>query len=83
MEENMKLTFTKKTPSQVLKENKTGILNFQNLYSVYLFEKHQKFRQVITSPNNFIFPGGRVRSFLLKTSQFRAPVSQGISWRTN
>ena len=69
----MKLTFTSQSPDKVLQENKTGILNFQNLYSVYLFNKHQEFRGAIASPYNFIFPDGRVLSFLLKTNQVRGP----------
>lgn len=69
----MKLIFTKKSPDKILKENKTGILNFQNLYSVYLFDKNQEFRKAISSPDNFIFPDGRILSFFLKAKQVRGP----------
>ena len=69
----MKPTFTSQSPDKILQDNKTGILNFQNLYSVYLFNKHQKFRGAIASPYNFIFPDGRVLSFLLKINQVRGP----------
>ena len=69
----MKLTFTSHSPDKILQKNKTGILNFQNLYSVYLFNKHQEFRGAIASPYNFIFPDGRILSFFLKTKQVRGP----------
>jgi len=69
----MKLTFTSKSPDEILKQNKTGVLNFQNLYSVYLFNSHQEFKGAIASPDNFIFPDGRILSFFLKTKQVRGP----------
>jgi len=67
------MKFTKKTPQEILKTNKTAILNFQNLYSVYLFNKIPIFQKAIMSPNNIIFPDGRILSFFLNTRQVRGP----------
>lgn len=68
-----KITFTKKTPEKILESNKHGILNFENLYSVYLFNKEVDFQKAIISPGNFTFPDGRLLSLFLKTSQVRGP----------
>jgi exopolysaccharide biosynthesis WecB/TagA/CpsF family protein len=68
-----KLTFTEKTPEKILSENKTGILNFQNLYSVYLFNNEPDYKKAISSPNNFIFPDGRILSLFLGIKQVRGP----------
>ena len=67
------LEFTKKTPQEILQSNKSGILNFQNLYSVYLFKKESNYRKAITSPNNFIFPDGKILSLFLRAKQIRGP----------
>jgi len=67
------MIFTRKTPQEVLEPNIGGILNFQNLYSVYLFNKEASFQKAITSPNNFTFPDGRIPSLLLRTKQIRGP----------
>jgi len=67
------MIFTNKTPKEVVEINKNGILNFQNLYSVYLFNNNSVFQKAITSPNNFIFPDGRILSFFLRTNQIRGP----------
>jgi len=67
------LTFTKKTPEEILKSNKRGILNFQNLYSIYLFNNEPNYKKAITTPNNFIFPDGKIPSIFLKTKQIRGP----------
>jgi len=68
-----RLKFTNKTPQEILELNKNGVLNFQNLYSVYLFNNEPIFKKAITSPNNFIFPDGKILSFFLKTKQIRGP----------
>lgn len=67
------MIFTKKNPSEILKSNKDGVLNFQNLYSVYLFNKEPIYQKAIISPNNFIFPDGKIVSVFLKTKQIRGP----------
>lgn len=67
------MIFTNKTPEEIMKFNKTGVLNFQNLYSVYLFNNKPAFKKSITSANNFIFPDGRILSLLLRTKQIRGP----------
>jgi len=67
------LKFTKKTPQKILQSQRTGILNFQNLYSVYLFNNEPNYKRAITSPGNFIFPDGRILSFFLRTKQIRGP----------
>ncbi len=67
------MIFTKKIPGEVLKSNKNGVLNFQNLYSVYLFNNESVYKKAITSPNNFIFPDGRILSLFLRIKQVRGP----------
>jgi len=67
------MIFTNRTPKEILKSNKNGILNFQNLYSVYLFNNNPTFKKAITSQNNFIFPDGKILSLFLKTKQIRGP----------
>lgn len=67
------LRFTKKTPQEILQSHKTAILNFQNLYSVYLFNNKPIFRKAIISTDNFIFPDGKIVSLFLKTKQIRGP----------
>jgi exopolysaccharide biosynthesis WecB/TagA/CpsF family protein len=67
------IVFTKRTPQEILKSEKNGILNFQNLYSVYLFNNEPIFQKAINSPNNFIFPDGKIPSLFLKTKQIRGP----------
>jgi len=67
------MIFTKKTPKQILKSSMKGVLNFQNLYSVYLFNNEEVYRKAISSPKNFTFPDGRILSFLLRTRQVRGP----------
>ncbi len=67
------MTFTKKSPKEILKKKKHGILNFQNLHSVYLFNKEPTFQKAIMSKNNFTFPDGTAVSLFLKTKQIRGP----------
>lgn len=66
-----KIFFTKKTPYEVLQSKKSGVLNFQNLYSVYLFHKEPIYQKALTSPNNFIFPDGRIVGLFLDAKQIR------------
>lgn len=68
-----KIIFTRDTPEETLKHNKKGILNFQNLYSVYLFNNEPSYKEAISSPKNFIFPDGKVLSIFLKAKQIRGP----------
>ena len=68
-----KLNFSKKTPWNVLSYNKNGILNFQNLYSVYLFNHKPLYKNAISSKNNYIFSDGKILSIFLKTRQVRGP----------
>ena len=68
-----KMTFTKKTPEEVLMSEDSGILNFQNLYSVYLFHKEPIYHDALTSPQNFIFPDGRIVGLFLGAKQVRGP----------
>lgn len=65
------LVFTNKTPQKILISNEIGILNFQNLYSVYLFNKELNYRKAITFSDNFVFPDGKVISLFLRTKQIR------------
>ncbi|MFH0712195.1 MAG: WecB/TagA/CpsF family glycosyltransferase [archaeon] len=67
------IVFTKKTPEEIMRSNKNGILNFQNLYSIYLFNHEPIFQKAITSPNNFIFPDGKTISLFLRIKQIRGP----------
>jgi len=67
------MIFTREKPEEVVHNNKSGILNFQNLYSVYLFNKDSAFKRLIISPGNFIFPDGKVLSTFLKSKQARGP----------
>jgi len=56
-----------------LEKNKTGILNFENLYSVFLFNKNINFKKAISSPGNFIFSDGKILSIFLGLKQVRGP----------
>ncbi len=67
------MDFTGKTPQEILKSSKDGILNFQNLYSVYLFNNEPIFKRAVSSSENFIFPDGKILSFFLRTKQIRGP----------
>lgn len=67
------MIFTSKVPEEILKSNKNGILNFQNMYSLYLFNNEPAFQKAIIAPNNLIFPDGKILSFFLKTKQIRGP----------
>lgn len=67
------MKFTKKTPLEILKNEKHSILNFQNLYSVYLFNNNLDYRKALVSENNFAFPDGKILSYFLKLKQVRGP----------
>lgn len=67
------MIFTKKTPEEVMGSNKAGILNFQNLYSLYLFNNKPTYKKAISFPRNFTFPDGKILSLFLKTKQIRGP----------
>lgn len=67
------MIFTKRTPQDILRSNKDGVLNFQNLYSVYLFNNEPAYKKAITSPGNFTVPDGKIVSIFLKTKQVRGP----------
>lgn len=68
-----KMHFTKSHPSEILAKEKHAILNFQNLYSVYLYNNEPIFRRAISSPGNIIFPDGKILSIFLKSKQMRGP----------
>jgi exopolysaccharide biosynthesis WecB/TagA/CpsF family protein len=67
------MIFTRKNPEQVLKENSSGVLNFQNLQGVHSFHNEPNLQKAITSKNNFTFPDGKIVSLTLKTPQRRGP----------
>jgi exopolysaccharide biosynthesis WecB/TagA/CpsF family protein len=69
----MKYLFTNEKPEEIIKQRKHGILNFQNLYSIYLFKKEEEFRKSITQKGNLIFPDGKLLSVLLRKTQVRGP----------
>jgi N-acetylglucosaminyldiphosphoundecaprenol N-acetyl-beta-D-mannosaminyltransferase len=50
-----------------------GIFNFQNLYSVWLFNKNILFKKQILKSGNINFPDGKILSFFLRTPQIRGP----------
>jgi exopolysaccharide biosynthesis WecB/TagA/CpsF family protein len=68
-----KLKFSRKSPEAVLAGNKNGILNFQNLYSVYLFNHESLYKNAMISKGNYTFPDGKILSIFLRVRQIRGP----------
>jgi len=65
------MKFTMKTPQEVIDDEKHAILNFQNLYSVYLFYKNPIFQKEIMNTKNHIFPDGASVSTILSIKYMR------------
>ena len=67
------MLFTSKTPKEILEQEESGVFNFQNMYSLYLYHKKFAYRQALSNPDNFVFPDGKPISTYLKTKQIRGP----------
>lgn len=67
------MKFSSRNPLKIIEKQKKAILNFQNLYSVYLFFNEPLFKKEISQKRNFIFVDGKILSLFLKTKQIRGP----------
>jgi N-acetylglucosaminyldiphosphoundecaprenol N-acetyl-beta-D-mannosaminyltransferase len=65
--------FTGKDPMKIIGYNTKKVMNFENMYSLYLFKNEDAFRREMVKKHNITFPDGKKISRYLKIKQQRGP----------